>query len=240
MKNTKFSYSMMAVVLSSALACGGVLAEDTMSDKASMMSTKAENAAERTGDKLDHAADKAGNAVDNTVDKADNLAELTGDKVERAAEKTGDFMNDSLITTKVKAELLGDDAVESGDISVATENGVVTLSGFVVSQENAMYAIEVTEKVEGVQSVSDKLKVKGDDEQSLKEYADDTMITSAVKAKLLTDDKVPSLGVSVETQDGVVQLTGEVESAAQSTQAENITKGVDGVKSVKNDLTIKQ
>ena len=229
MKKTQFSYSIMAVVLSSVLASGGVLAEDTMTDKASMMSNKAEQATERTGDKLDHAADKAG-----------NLAERTGDKAERAAEKTGDFMDDSIITTKVKAELLSNDSIESGDISVETDKGVVTLSGFVASQEQVKHAVDATGKVEGVQSVSNKLNIKGEDEQSLKEYADDAMTTSAVKAKLLTDDVVPSLGVSVETQDGVVQLSGEVETQAQSAQAEKVAKGVDGVKSVKNDLKIKQ
>lgn len=240
MKNTKFSYSIMAVVLSSALASGTVLAEDTMSDKASMMSSKAENTAERTGDKLDHAADKAGNLAERTGDKAEQLADRTGEKMDNATGKADNFMDDSIITTKVKAELLSNDAIESGDISVETEKGVVTLSGFVASQDQVQHALNVTEKVEGVQSVSDKLNVKGEDDQSLKEYADDAMITSAVKAKLLTDDVVPSLGVSVETQDGVVQLTGEVENDGQATQAENVAKGIDGVKSVKNDLKVKQ
>ncbi|GGB47122.1 molecular chaperone OsmY [Oceanisphaera marina] len=231
-------------MLSSALASGAALAEDTLSDKASMMSTKAENAAERTGDKLDHAADKAGNAVENTANKAGSAVESTVDKAdnlaERTADKTGDFMGDSIITTKVKAQLLDNEAIESGDISVETKSGVVTLSGFVASQEQIKGAIELAGKVEGVTSVSDKLIVKGEEEQSLPEYADDAITTSAVKAKLLTDGVVPSLGVSVETHNGVVQLTGEVETREQASQAEQIAKSVDGVQSVKNDLKIKQ
>lgn len=229
MKKTQFSYSMMAVVLSSALASGTVLAEDTLSDKTSMMSTKAESAAERTDDKLDHAGDKAG-----------NLADRTGEKMDHAMATADNFMDDSIITTKVKAELLSNESIESGDISVETEKGMVTLSGFVESQDQVKRALDVTEKVEGVRSVSDKLNVKGEEDQSLKEYADDAMITSAVKARLLTDDIVPSLGVSVETQDGVVQLTGEVENDSQATQAEEVAKGIDGVNSVKNDLKVKQ
>lgn len=229
MKKTQFSYSMMAVVLSSALASGTVLAEDTLSDKTSMMSTKAESAAERTDDKLDHAGDKAG-----------NLADRTGEKMDHAMATADNFMDDSIITTKVKAELLSNESIESGDISVETEKGMVTLSGFVKSQDQVKRALDVTEKVEGVRSVSDKLNVKGEEDQSLKEYADDAMITSAVKARLLTDDIVPSLGVSVETQDGVVQLTGEVENDSQATQAEEVAKGIDGVNSVKNDLKVKQ
>lgn len=222
MKNMKFSPSMIAVVLSSVLAGGSAFAADATDDHTSMMSTKAENAAERTGDKLDSAADRTGAAL------------------ERAADSAESNVNDGVITTKVKAELLDHDAIDSGDISVDTEKGVVTLSGFVASQEQIKQVVAVTGKVEGVVSVNDKLNVKDNADQSLKEYADDAMVTSAVKAKFLADDLVPGLSVSVETQDGVVQLTGEVESQAQATQAENVAKGVDGVVSVKNDLTIKQ
>ncbi|MBO1518585.1 molecular chaperone OsmY [Oceanisphaera pacifica] len=210
MKNNKLSYSTVALVLSSALASTSVLADSHVTDKAEAVSNKAEQTVERSGDKLDKAANTA-----------------------------GQFIDDSVITTKVKAELLSNDAIASGDISVDTEQGVVTLSGFVDNQKTALHAVELTENIEGVQSVEDKLNVKGDNEQSLKEYADDAMITSAVKAKLLTDTSVPSLAISVETQDGVVQLTGEVESEEQSTQAENIVKGMDDVKSVKNDLKVK-
>ena len=121
-----------------------------------------------------------------------------------------------------------------------TTNGVVTLSGFVASQEQIKHAVATAGKVEGVASVNDKLNVKDNADQSVKEYADDAMITSAVKAKFLTADGVPGLSISVETQDGVVQLTGDVASQAEATQAENVAKGVDGVQSVKNDLTIKQ
>ena len=210
MKKVTFSHSMIAVVLSSVLAGGTAFAADATDDKSSMMSAKKENAAEHN----------------NTLGNA--------------ADATKGTVNDGIITTKVKAELLQNDAIKSGDISVETVNGVVTLSGFVTSQEQIKHAVDATSKVEGVVSVSDKLNVKDNADQSVKEYADDAMVTAAVKAKLLADGDVSGLSVSVETQDGVVQLTGDVETQAQATQAENIAKGVDGVQSVKNDLTIKQ
>ena len=65
------------------------------------------------------------------------------------------------------------------------------------------------------------------------------MITSAVKAKFLTADGVPSMGISVETNDGVVQLTGNVDTKEEATRAEQVAKDVDDVKSVKNDLVVK-
>ena len=182
-------------------------------------------------------------AADATDDKSSMMAtktESAASTINQTANSAKGTANDGIITTKVKAALLQADAIKSGDISVETENGVVTLSGFVHSQEQMKHAVDVTGKVEGVTSVNDKLNVKDNPEQTLKEYADDTMITSAVKAKFLADDGVPGLSVSVETHDGVVQLTGDVESQAQATQAENVAKGVEGVQSVKNDLVIKQ
>ena len=64
--------------------------------------------------------------------------------------------------------------------------------------------------MEGVKTVSDKLHVKDEANQSIKSYAGDTATTSELKAKLLADDIVPSRNVKVETTDGVVQLSGEV------------------------------
>ncbi|WP_163310730.1 BON domain-containing protein, partial [Enterobacter kobei] len=78
--------------------------------------------------------------------------------------------------------------IRSTDISVKTENKVVTLSGTVESAEQKSQAVSAAKGVEGVSSVSDKLTVAGEKSASLKGYAGDTAITSEVKAKLLADD----------------------------------------------------
>lgn len=217
MKKIQFSPSIMAVVLSSVLASGAVLAQDTRADKSAMPEDKAPMMSENAHDK----------------------AQRTGDKARDSANKAGNYVDDSVVTTKVKAELLKADHIKSNDISVETNDGVVTLTGFVASQDKIKEAIAVTEKVDGVKSVSDKLNVKDKEESTLKEYADDAMITSAVKAKFLTADGVPSMGISVETNDGVVQLTGNVDTKEEATRAEQVAKDVDDVKSVKNDLVVK-
>lgn len=166
-------------------------------------------------------------------------ATTTGAKIDSSIQKASGYVDDSSITAKVKSALLDDKSITSTDISVSTTKGVVTLSGFVSSQAVASRAVEIATKTEGVSSVSDKLQVKDSDSQSAGAYVDDAMITSTIKAKLLADDIVPSRHVKVETQEGVVQLTGEVKNAAQSARAESISKAVSGVKSVKNDLTVK-
>ncbi|HFN3783628.1 TPA: molecular chaperone OsmY [Enterobacter hormaechei] len=178
-------------------------------------------------------------AESSTMDKAQNTANTAGEKIDSSMNKVGIFMDDSSITAKVKAALVDHESIKSTDISVKTDNKVVTLSGFVESQTQAEEAVKVAKGVEGVSSVSDKLHVRDSKESSVKGYAGDAATTSEIKAKLLADDIVPSRMVKVETTDGVVQLSGTVENQAQSDRAESIAKAIDGVKSVKNDLKTK-
>lgn len=160
----------------------------------------------------------------------------TGAKIDNSMKTASNYMGDSAVTAKVKSALVGDKGINSTDISVVTNNGVVTLSGFVTDQTQAERAVTATKGVEGVTSVSDKLHVKETNNASVKTYAGDTAITSEVKAKLLADDIVPSRKVKVETTDGIVQLSGTVKNAREASRAESVAKAVDGVKSVKNDL----
>ena len=178
-------------------------------------------------------------AESSTMDKAPSSANTAGETIDSSMNKVGNFMDDSSITAKVKAALVDHDSIKSTDISVKTDNKVVTLSGFVESQTQAEEAVKVAKGVEGVSSVSDKLHVRDSKESSVKGYAGDAATTSEIKAKLLADDIVPSRMVKVETTDGVVQLSGTVENQAQSDRAESIAKAIDGVKSVKNDLKTK-
>jgi hyperosmotically inducible protein len=177
--------------------------------------------------------------AETTMDKTQSAADSAGQKVDSSMNKVGNFMDDSSITAKVKAALVDHDSIKSTDISVKTDDKVVTLSGFVESQAQAEQAVSVAKGVEGVSSVSDKLHVRDSSKEGMQGYAGDTATTSEIKAKLLADDIVPSRKVKVETTDGVVQLSGTVDSQAQSERAESITKAVDGVKSVKNDLKVK-
>lgn len=178
-------------------------------------------------------------AEETMTHKAQNTADSAGSKIDSSMKKVDGFMDDSGVTAKAKAALVDDDAIKSTDISVKTHNGVVTLSGFVTSQDQAEKAVALVKKVEGVKSVSDKLHVKDSKNQSVKGYAGDAATTSEIKAKLLADDIIPSRKVKVETNDGVVLLSGTVDNKAQSDRAESIAKAIEGVKSVKNDLTVK-
>ena len=71
------------------------------------------------------------------------------------------------------------------------------------------------------------------------EYFDDTTITTKVKTKLFDDPQTSGFAISVKTYQGTVQLSGFVTSDKEKDRAAELTKGVPGVKSVKNDLIVK-
>jgi osmotically-inducible protein OsmY len=78
----------------------------------------------------------------------------------RKHESTGQYVDDSVITTKVKALLANDDFLKSFEISVETYKGIVQLSGFVDSQKTVDNAGQIARSVEGVKSVRNSLTVK--------------------------------------------------------------------------------
>jgi osmotically-inducible protein OsmY len=76
-------------------------------------------------------------------------------------------------------------------------------------------------------------------QSSTGEYVDDSVITTKVKSLLAADDFLKSFQIGVETCKGVVQLSGFINSQKAVDKADEITRGVKGVKSVKNDLIVK-
>jgi osmotically-inducible protein OsmY len=71
------------------------------------------------------------------------------------------------------------------------------------------------------------------------EYVDNSVITSKIKSQLAADDFLKSFDIGVETYKGIVQLSGFVDSQRAVDKAGQIARGVEGVKSVKNNLRVK-
>jgi hyperosmotically inducible protein len=71
------------------------------------------------------------------------------------------------------------------------------------------------------------------------EYVDDTVITTKVKAAIFDEPSLKSAEINVETFKGTVQLTGFVSSRAAIDKAVEVTRGVSGVTSVRNDMRLK-
>jgi hyperosmotically inducible protein len=75
-------------------------------------------------------------------------------------EGTGEYVDDSVITGKVKTAILNEPTLKVAEINVETFKGVVQLSGFVSSQAAATKAVEVTRVVGGVKSVKNDMRIK--------------------------------------------------------------------------------
>ncbi len=75
-------------------------------------------------------------------------------------EGTGEYIDDSAITTKVKAAILGEPGLKSAEINVETFKGVVQLSGFVSSHDDISKAVQVARNVKGVRSVTNNMQLK--------------------------------------------------------------------------------
>ena len=75
-------------------------------------------------------------------------------------EGTGEYVDDSVITTKVKAAIFNEPTLKTTEINVETFKGVVQLSGFVNSQADINKAVEVARSVKGVQSVKNDMRLK--------------------------------------------------------------------------------
>ena len=154
-------------------------------------------------------------------------------------EGTGEYVDDSVITTKIKTKLATDDFLKSFQIGVESRKGIVQLSGFVNSQAAVDKAGEIASGVEGVKSVKNDLIVRVPKTESAGKYFDDSVITTKVKARLAEDNVLKAYEINVKTYRGVVQLRGFVDSQMSIDKAGKIASGVEGVKSVKNDLIVK-
>jgi len=75
-------------------------------------------------------------------------------------EGTGEYVDDTVITTKVKAAIFNEPTLKSAEINVETFKGVVQLSGFVSSRDAQNTAVAVARKVPGVKSVKDDTRLK--------------------------------------------------------------------------------
>src|SRR5258706_8192563 len=88
------------------------------------------------------------------------LASFVGCASTSKQEGTGEYIDDTAITTKVKAEVFNEPSLKSAEINVETFKGVVQLSGFVRSQADINRAVEVARNVKGVKSVKNDMRVK--------------------------------------------------------------------------------
>ena len=88
------------------------------------------------------------------------MASLLGCASTATKEGTGEYLDNTVITAKVKAAIFDEPTLKSAEINVETFKGVVQLSGFVGSQANIDKAVEIARQIKGVKSVKNDMQLK--------------------------------------------------------------------------------
>jgi hyperosmotically inducible protein len=165
----------------------------------------------------------------------------TGDGVAAPVPSTtvGTEVDDTLLTTHVKAALMDNMEVKGFDFKVETRKGEVMLSGFVDNQAQIDRAVNITQAIPGVKSVDNKVSLKAGS-TTIGTKIDDSVITAKLKAALMADTKVKSADIAVVTRQGQVQLSGFVDNQLQIDRALEVARGIEGVTQVGNEMAIKK
>lgn len=124
--------------------------------------------------------------------------------------------------------------LKDDNIKVTSANGVVTLSGTVSQEDHRALAQETVAGLPGVKSVDNQLTLAAN------QPADQTddWITMKVKSTLAFHKNVSAADTKVSTQEGIVTLTGNTETAAKKELTGKYAMDVEGVKSVRNELVV--
>ena len=164
--------------------------------------------------------------------------------------------DDASITTAVQAKYYATDDVRGRNVSVVTRDGVVTLRGEVESENAKQRAVALAREVEGVKNVQDDLAVRtaatspeprGPNDAAQPtgtsgraESAEPGWITTKIQAQYFINPEIKPWNIDVTTSnEGVVTLEGEVDSADDKAEAVRVARATDNVTRVDDRLRIK-
>jgi hyperosmotically inducible protein len=149
--------------------------------------------------------------------------------------------SDAWLRDKVKVTLLFHRSVSVGTTEVDVKDGIVTLRGDAASQAQKELTTEYAKDVEGVKDVNNEMTVSKTlkMKQTVGGKIDDASITAQVKMTLLYHRSTSALNTTVTTMKGVVTLGGQGGSEAELSLATKLASDVNGVKDVKNQMSIK-
>ena len=150
---------------------------------------------------------------------------------------------DTWIGRKVKLALLFHRNVNAGKTVVLVKDGVVTLKGEASSLAQKELAGEYAKDIENVTELKNEMTVAATPEMAERtagEKMDDASVTAQVKTVLWTHRSTSALKTKVETRNGEVILTGIAKNAAEKSLVSKLVADVQGVKSVKNQMTVEE
>lgn len=141
---------------------------------------------------------------------------------------------DNRIESSAKQSYVFKTYLTGDDIKIQSKGGLVTLTGMVLEESHISLAQETVASLPGVKSVDNKLEVKG----GRPAKNSDTWIHMKVKTTLLFYRNVSGIGTDVEVKNGIVTLKGEADNKAQKELTTEYAKDIEGVKGVKNEMTV--
>jgi osmotically-inducible protein OsmY len=140
---------------------------------------------------------------------------------------------DGKIESTAKKSYVFKTFLKGDDIKIESKDGAVTLTGTVANIHHKSLAQETVAGIAGVKSVDNKLEIKG----TAPAENSDAWLTAKVKTMLLFHRNVSAM-TDVNTTAGIVTLQGKADNMAQKDLTTEYVKDVEGVKDVKNEMTI--
>ena len=149
--------------------------------------------------------------------------------------------SDGWITIKLRTQLLVRSNVSAANTTVRVKDGGVTLTGTADNMAQKELTAEYAKDIDWVKSVKNDIVVNASPTiaQTVAEKIDDTSITSQVKYALFSHRSTSALKTKITTTDGVVVITGEAANDAEKSLAGKLAGSIRGVKSVTNNMTVK-
>ena len=172
----------------------------------------------------------------------------------RATDKISDELADGWMTTRIQSQFFADDQVKARYLDVTSNQGIVTLKGFVETPAAHERAVQIARSTSGVREVNDQILIgrsPKDLEAGSRPVAttgaapvvspatvDDEQLRSMVQAAFFLDPAIKGRSIDVDARGGVVTLKGEVASESERAQALVLARNAKGVQRVEDNLTV--
>ena len=158
--------------------------------------------------------------------------------IEKEERSFNNFVEDTIILAQLKNSYFSNNEKIFFNVNVEVLEGKVLLTGSVEQIDERIEATKLAWGIEGVNEVINEIQINNDD--SILDYADDLVIKTKIKAKLLLNKDIFNLNYSVEVVNGVVYLIGIAQNKEELGLAINISENTYGTKNVISYVRLKE
>ena len=173
----------------------------------------------------------AATAAAGSCSRADTreVVDAARSSVRQGVAGAADRIADTWLTVKIRTQYLADEDIEARHVEVRTRDRVVTLTGYVKGTEEREQAVSIARTTDGVRRVEDRLATPGSAviepvgtsgaSAPSDPASDDEALVERIRRRYATDAMLAGRAIEIYSRDGVVTLTGTVESDAERDQA---------------------